>query len=95
MRYGGSVAAVGLAGGARLDHSVIPFILRSVSLLGIDSVMCPMPQRLGAWTRLQSDMPRAMLDAISVDARLDELPRLAQAIVAGQVQGRVVIDVNA
>ena len=95
MRYGGSVAAVGLAGGARLEHSVIPFILRGVSLLGIDSVMCPMPKRLAAWARLQSDLPSSTLDAISVDARLDELPRLAQAIVAGQVRGRVVIDVNA
>ena len=95
MRYGGSVAAVGLAGGAKLEHSVIPFILRSVNLLGIDSVMCPSRQRAVAWTRLQTDLPRERLAAISVDARLDELPRLAQAIVAGQVRGRVVIDVNA
>ncbi|MGH8252908.1 MAG: MDR family oxidoreductase [Steroidobacteraceae bacterium] len=95
MRYGGSVAAVGLAGGAKLEHSVIPFILRSVNLLGIDSVMCPMPRRLAAWTRLQVDLPREALAAISIDARLDELPRLARAIVAGQVRGRVVIDVNA
>jgi len=95
MRYGGSVAAVGLAGGPKLEHSVMPFILRNVSLLGIDSVMCPGPKRLAAWARLQADLPRAKLDAISVDARLDELPRLAQQIVAGQVRGRVVIDVNA
>ncbi|MBS0388006.1 MAG: oxidoreductase [Proteobacteria bacterium] len=93
-RYGGSVAAVGLAGGSRLEHTVMPFILRGVSLLGIDSVMCPMAQRLAAWSRLQAELPLEQLDAMSVDATLDELPRLAQAIVAGQVRGRVVVDVN-
>ncbi len=93
-RYAGAVAAVGLAGGSKLEHTVIPFILRSVNLLGIDSVMCPTPRRLAAWARLQTDLPSARLESISIDARLEELPRLAQAIVAGQVRGRVVVDVN-
>lgn len=94
MRYGGSVAAVGLAGGSKLEHTVMPFILRGVNLLGIDSVMCPNAQRLAAWSRLQADLPLDRLEAMSIDAGLDDLPRLAQAIVAGQVRGRVVVDVN-
>ena len=93
-KYGGTVAAVGLAGGSKLDHTVIPFLLRGVSLLGIDSVMCPMPRRLEAWNRLQSDLPLDQLEAIMVNARLDEVPRLATEILKGQVRGRVVVDVN-
>ncbi len=93
-KYGGAVAAVGLAGGSKLDHTVIPFLLRGVSLLGIDSVMCPMPRRLEAWNRLQSDLPLDQLEAIMVNARLDEVPRLAAEILKGQVRGRVVVDVN-
>ena len=93
-KYGGSVAAVGLAGGSKLDHTVIPFLLRGVNLLGIDSVMCPMPQRIEAWHRLQSDLPLDLLGAITVKARLEEVPRLAAEILKGQVRGRVVVDVN-
>ena len=93
-KYTGSVAAVGLAGGSKLEHTVIPFLLRGVNLLGIDSVMCPIPRRRAAWARLQADLPLKLLEAMTVDARLDEVPRLAQAIVAGQVRGRVVVDVN-
>ena len=93
-KYGGSVAAVGLAGGSKLDHTVIPFLLRGVNLLGIDSVMCPMPRRLEAWHRLQSDLPLDLLEAMTVSARLDEVPRLASEILKGQVRGRVVVDVS-
>jgi acrylyl-CoA reductase (NADPH) len=93
-KYGGSVAAVGLAGGSKLDHTVIPFLLRGVNLLGIDSVMCPVPRRLDAWNRLQSDLPLDQLEAMIVGARLDEVPRLAAEILKGQVRGRVVVDVN-
>ena len=93
-RYAGSVAAVGLAGGSKLEHTVIPFILRGVNLLGIDSVMCPTPRRLAAWARLQTDLALEKLEAITVDARLDDVPLLAQSIIAGQVRGRVVVDVN-
>ena len=93
-KYTGSVAAVGLAGGARLEHTVIPFLLRGVNLLGIDSVMCPTPRRLAAWTRLRSDLPLETLRQITVDAVLADVPRLAAQIVQGQVRGRVVVDVN-
>jgi acrylyl-CoA reductase (NADPH) len=94
MRYGRSVAAVGLAGGNKLDHTVIPFLLRGVNLLGIDSVMCPMPRRLQAWNRLQKDLPLDKLDAITQVAPLGEIPRLAAQILRGQIRGRTVIDVN-
>jgi acrylyl-CoA reductase (NADPH) len=93
-KYGGSVAAVGLAGGAKLDHTVIPFLLRGVNLLGIDSVMCPTPRRIEAWNRLQSDLPADRLEAMTISARLDEVPRLASEILKGHVRGRVVVDVN-
>jgi acrylyl-CoA reductase (NADPH) len=94
-RYGASVAAVGLAGGARLEHTVLPFILRGVNLLGIDSVMCPAERRSAAWNRLRTDLPLATLDAMTVAARLADVPRLATEIVKGLVRGRVVVDVNA
>ena len=94
-KYGCSVAAVGLAGGAKLEHTVIPFLLRGVNLLGIDSVMCPRPRRIEAWTRLGADLPLARLEAMTVAARLADVPRLAADIVKGQVRGRVVVDVNA
>ena len=94
-KYGCSVAAVGLTGGAKLEHTVIPFLLRGVSLLGIDSVMCPVPRRVEAWARLQADLPIARLEAMTIAARLDDVPRLAGEIVRGQVRGRVVVDVNA
>lgn len=93
-KYGAAVAAVGLAGGSRLDHTVIPFLLRGIRLIGIDSVMCPMPRRLDAWNRLQSDLPRAQLEAMTSEVRLDEVPRLAGEILKGRVRGRVVVDVN-
>jgi acrylyl-CoA reductase (NADPH) len=93
-KYGGAVAAVGLAGGSKLDHTVIPFLLRGITLLGIDSVMCPTPRRIEAWNRLQSDLPPAQLEAMTTSARLDEVPRLASEILKGRVRGRVVVDVN-
>ncbi|GAC1308946.1 MAG: MDR family oxidoreductase [Steroidobacteraceae bacterium] len=93
-RYGGSVAAVGLAGGTKLDHTVIPFLLRGVNLLGIDSVMCPMPRRIAAWNRLRTDLPMDRLAAITIAARLDEVPRLAVEILEGKIRGRMVVDVN-
>ncbi len=92
-KYHGSVAAVGLAGGAVLNHTVIPFLLRGVNLLGIDSVMCPRERRLAAWKRLAAQMPRPMLAAITVEAALADVPRLAGEILAGQVRGRVVVNV--
>ncbi|MGA2342868.1 MAG: MDR family oxidoreductase [Steroidobacteraceae bacterium] len=93
-RYGRSVAAVGLAGGNKLEHTVIPFLLRGVSLLGIDSVMCPRAKRLEAWNRLQASLPLDKLEAMTSEVTLDEVPRVAAQILQGRVRGRVVVDVN-
>jgi acrylyl-CoA reductase (NADPH) len=95
LKYRGSVAACGLAGGNDLPASVIPFLLRGVNLLGIDSVMCPMPQRLEAWDRLARDMPMASLDAMTETVPLGALPELGRRILKGETRGRVVVDVNA
>jgi acrylyl-CoA reductase (NADPH) len=93
-KYAGSVAAVGLAGGSKLEHTVIPFLLRGVNLLGIDSVMCPKSRRIEAWNRLRSDLPLDKLEALTVVARLEQVPKFAAEILAGQVRGRIVVDVN-
>ncbi|MFN9848253.1 MAG: MDR family oxidoreductase [Alphaproteobacteria bacterium] len=93
-RYGGVVTACGLAQGMDLPGSVAPFILRGVTLAGIDSVMRPTPDRVEAWTRLARDMDRAKLAAMTTDANLTDLPRLAADIMEGKVRGRVVVDVN-
>jgi len=95
MKYGASVAAVGLAGGAGLPATVIPFLLRGVNLLGIDSVMQPYDNRLAAWKRIATDLPMDKLEAMVVPATLGDLPQLGRDILKGQVRGRVVVDVNA
>ena len=95
MNYGGSVAAVGLAGGADLPASVIPFLLRGVNLLGIDSVMQPFANRQRAWERVAKDLPMDKLEAMVTPAVLADLPKLGADILKGQVKGRVVVDVNA
>lgn len=95
MKYGGSVAAVGLAGGTGLPATVIPFLLRGVNLLGIDSVMKPYPDRLRAWERIAADLPMEKLQAMVRPATLADLPQLGADILKGQVQGRVVVDVRA
>jgi len=95
MKYGSSVAAVGLAGGNKLETTVIPFLLRGVNLLGIDSVMCPYETRLAAWRRVVTDFPLDKLDAMVEEVGLDALPELGAEILAGRVRGRVVVDVNA
>jgi len=95
MKYGASVAAVGLAGGAGLPATVIPFLLRGVNLLGIDSVMQPYDNRLRAWDRIARDLPMDKLEAMIVPATLEDLPKLGADILKGQVRGRVVVDVNA
>jgi acrylyl-CoA reductase (NADPH) len=91
-RYGGSVAACGLAGGSDLPTTVLPFILRGVSLLGVDSVMAPADVRAQAWRRLGSDLPVGKLATISSTRGFSELPELAEQILAGATQGRIVID---
>ncbi len=95
MRYRGSVAAVGLAGGSKLECTVIPFLLRGVNLLGIDSVMAPRAQRIEAWERLRSDLPLERLRSMIVEATLGDVPRLAADILKGQVRGRIVVSVGA
>ena len=95
MKYGSSVAAVGLAGGASLPTTVIPFLLRGVNLLGIDSVMQPYAQRVEAWRRISRDLPLRKLDDMTRLAVLADLPQLGADILKGQVKGRVVVDPNA
>ena len=95
LTYGASVASVGLAGGSGLPASVIPFLLRAVNLLGIDSVMKPFAARKQAWGRIARDLDMAKLEAMTTVAGLADLPALGAAILQGQVKGRVVIDVNA
>lgn len=90
--YGGAVAACGLAGGMDLPATVAPFILRGVSLLGIDSVMAPKELRMEAWRRLASDLDRSKLAALSATIGFDGIVQAAQDIVEGKVRGRIVVD---
>ena len=92
-RQRGCVAACGLAQGMDLTTSVAPFILRGVTLAGIDSVMCPRPRREQAWARLATDLDRAKLDALTVTRSLADVQTLAPEILAGRVRGRVVLEV--
>jgi acrylyl-CoA reductase (NADPH) len=87
-----SVAACGLAGGSDLPATVIPFLLRGVNLLGIDSVMCPREERIPAWERLARDLPLDRLAQITQTVPLAEVPALAPRILKGEVRGRIVID---
>jgi putative YhdH/YhfP family quinone oxidoreductase len=92
--YGGAVAACGLAGSRDLPGSVLPFVLRGISLLGIDSVMAPRAAREEAWRRLAVDLDPARLDEMTVVEPMSRLPELAPRILAGEIRGRTVIDVN-
>ena len=94
-RYRGAVAACGLAGGSDLPTTVLPFILRNVALLGVDSVSCPASVRAEAWRRLGTDLPRDQLDAMTTVEPMSAVPDLAERILAGQTRGRVVIDTSA
>ncbi|WP_439816203.1 acrylyl-CoA reductase (NADPH) [Zavarzinia sp. CC-PAN008] len=94
-KYDGHVAACGLAQGADLPATVLPFILRGVTLHGIDSVMAPRARRLEAWARLGRDLPLDKLDAMTETAPLSKVTELAPAILQGRIRGRTVIDVNA
>ncbi|MEP6064514.1 MAG: acryloyl-CoA reductase [Paracoccaceae bacterium] len=94
MQYGASVASVGLAGGAALPTTVIPFLLRGVNILGIDSVMQPYDNRVRAWQRIAKDLPMDKLDNMVQPATLSDLSQLGADILEGQVKGRVVVDVN-
>lgn len=94
LKYRASVAACGLAGGSDLPATVIPFLLRGVNLLGIDSVMCPRDERIEAWHRLVRDLPMDRLDAMTETVPLSKLPELAPRILAGATRGRIVIDIS-
>ena len=94
MKYRGAVASCGLAGGTKLETTVIPFLLRGVSILGIDSVTSPRAERIEAWARLARDLPPDKLDATIQMVGLADLLRLGPEILAGKVRGRVVVDVN-
>jgi acrylyl-CoA reductase (NADPH) len=94
IRYRGSVAAVGLAGGNDLTTTVLPFLLRGVNLLGIDSVMCPMGLRQEAWERIARDLPLPKLRSMVQRAPLEDLPRLGREILKGAIKGRTVIEVS-
>lgn len=94
MKYRGVVTACGLAQGMDLPASVAPFILRGVSLIGIDSVMCPRPERLEAWNRLVHDLDPVKLEAITEEIGLTEAVATAERLMSGRVRGRVVVDVH-
>jgi acrylyl-CoA reductase (NADPH) len=93
-KYGGAVAACGLAGGADFPATVMPFILRGVRLLGVDSVMAPKVPRLAAWTRLARDLDPALLDVIAHEIGLAEAIAAAADLIDGKVRGRIIVDVN-
>ncbi len=93
-KYGGAVTACGLAQGADFPATVMPFILRGVRLLGVDSVMCPKGPRLAAWARLARDLDPALLDVIAHEISLGEALQAAADLIDGRVRGRIVVDVN-
>ena len=95
MKYHSSVASIGLAASAKLETTVVPFIIRGINLLGIDSVMCPKDRRVLAWERLSRDLPQEKLEKTVTIADLATIAKYADDILVGKVQGRVVVDVNA
>jgi acrylyl-CoA reductase (NADPH) len=95
LKYRASVAACGLAGGSDLPATVIPFLLRGINLLGIDSVICPRAERIEAWRRLADELPQRCLDQMTKTVPLAAIPGLAQEILNGSVRGRIVVDVKA
>ncbi len=94
MKAGGSCAAVGLAASHELNGSVMPFLLRGINLLGIDSVMCPLERRQIAWNRLSSELPMEKLAEATQIVPLSEIAGYADKILGGQIKGRVVVDVS-
>jgi acrylyl-CoA reductase (NADPH) len=94
IRYGGAVAACGLAGGMDLPTTVAPFILRAVSLIGIDSVMCPLPLRQEAWRRLAADLDRGKIAAMTSEIALSDVIASGPRILAGEVRGRTVVKIR-
>ena len=93
IKRGGAVAACGLAESMDLPTSVAPFILRGVTLYGIDSVMCPMDKRLAAWRRLDTDLDKELLESLSSEISFDDLPNASTAIIKGQIRGRTIVNI--
>ena len=94
-RYGGAVASSGLTGGTDLHTTIFPFILRSVSLLGVDSVATPLPERRAVWERLASDLrPRGLEDRITREVSLDDVDSLLDDVLAGKARGRTVVRIG-
>jgi acrylyl-CoA reductase (NADPH) len=94
MNYGGAVAACGLAASFKLDTTVMPFILRNVSLRGVDSVYCPLERRTRAWQRLARELPESAYAEIGRVIALEEVPQAAADIIAGRIRGRTLVDPN-
>jgi acrylyl-CoA reductase (NADPH) len=94
MKYGTSVSACGLAGGNNMQASVLPFILRSVNLLGMDTISRPLSEKNAAWRRMARDFPLEKLDAMTTVAPLDRVPEWAEKILQGKVRGRILVDVS-
>ena len=95
MAYGGTIASLGNAGGIKIETNVLPFILRGVNLLGIDSVMQPYENRVKAWQNIANWMDMAKLDAMVTETNLDGVTDYASAILKGQVKGRILVNPNA
>ena len=94
LKYGASVAVVGNAGGNNLSASAIPFMLRGINMLGIDSAMQPFEKRVQVWDRLNKDFPKSFFDTITKVISLSDLPRVGKEILSGNIKGRLVVDVN-
>lgn len=94
MNYGGTVAATGLTGGSELNTTVMPFILRAIKLVGVEVTTCPGKQRQAAWARLASELPVNLLEQIFKVVSLEDVPQCAEDLLAGQINGRVVVDVT-
>ena len=94
LKYGASVAVVGNAGGNNLSASAIPFMLRGINMLGIDSAMQPYENRVKTWERLNKDFPKSFFESITEVISLSDLPRVGKEILDGKIKGRLVVDVN-
>ena len=94
MHYNGRVATVGLAASHALNTTVMPFILRGVDLLGVDSVMIPYERRVQAWNRLANELPKEIMDQVAEEVSLEQVPEYAQGIIEGKIRGRVLVNPN-
>lgn len=94
LKYGSGVAALGNTAGAMMNASIIPFLLRGVNVFGIDSVMCPIPLRIDIWNALAKELPRDVLDSLTEEISLAEVPVYGRKILYGQVRGRVLVNLN-